>query len=110
MKKTDFVWRRAFVVAALFLAVASVWAQQISLADVHRYSPRSVVEVKAMADDESYSCVSNDYQRIERCSFKTGELLDTLFDVKTARGVRLNAVEDRNLHPDAKHRSTEPIR
>ncbi|NLV52678.1 MAG: S9 family peptidase [Bacteroidales bacterium] len=105
MKKTDFVWRRAFVVAALFLAVASVWAQQISLADVlnYRYSPRSVVEVKAMADDESYSCVSNDYQRIERCSFKTGELLDTLFDVKTARGVRLNAVEGYIMSPDEKH-------
>lgn len=91
--------------AVVTLVATTASAQQLTLDDIlsHEYYPRSVREVHPMADGESYACVSDDGQRIERCSFKTGEIMETLFDVSTARGATLRSVEGYIFAPDGKN-------
>ena len=73
--------KKVFFVATLWMVAMAMFAQQITLDDVanYKYSPKSVREVTPLADGESYACVSEDSKRIERCSFKTGEVTETLF-------------------------------
>ena len=90
--------------ASMMVAVTA-FAQQITLDDItnYKYYPKSVRTARPMADGETYACVSDDRQRIERCSFKTGELVETLFDVSTARGAVVRGVEGYILSPDEKN-------
>lgn len=96
---------RMMAVAVLVGTVVMVYAQQITLEDVanYVYYPSAVREVRPMADGESYSCVSDNGQRIERCSFKTGETVEVLFDVATARGGAVRYVEGYIMSPDEKN-------
>ena len=97
---------RCVVAATALLGIAAMtFAQQIALADVvgGEYSPRTVREVCSLADGESYACVSADKQKIERCLFKTGEVVEVLFDASTARGAVIRAVEGYIMSPDEKN-------
>ena len=87
--------RKVFFVAALWMAAMAVCAQQIKLEDIlgGKYFAHSVKRVRPMADGESYALVSDDGQKIERCSFKTCEVIETLFDASTARGAAVRRVE-----------------
>ncbi len=80
-------------------------AQQISLDDVttYRYAPKSIRSVRPLADGESYASVSDDGRRIEKCSFKTSEVTDVLFDVATARGASLESIDGYVMSPDEKN-------
>ena len=97
--------RRILAVMAFWLAVAAVFAQQLSLSDVlsGKYSPQSVSGVRPMADGESYSCLSPDGSRIERRSFRTGEVMETLFNASEARGAAVQRVGGYTLSPDEKN-------
>ena len=97
--------RKVFFVAALWMAAMAVCAQQIKLEDIlgGKYFAHSVKRVRPMADGESYALVSDDGQKIERCSFKTGEVIETLFDASTARGAVVRRVEGYILSPDEKN-------
>ena len=97
--------RKTFAVVALWLTAMMMCAQQIALGDILRgsYSARSVRSVCPMADGESYSCVSDDMRKIERCSFKTGEVVETLFDAAEARGASVRRVEGYIMSPDEKN-------
>ena len=97
--------RKVFFVAALWMAAMAVCAQQIKLEDIlgGKYFAHSVKRVRPMADGESYALVSDDGQKIERCSFKTGEVIETLFDASTARGAAVRRVEGYILSPDEKN-------
>ena len=97
--------RSVLFVASLWMAAMTVFAQQITLDDVvnYKYAPKSVREVSPLADGESYACVSEDGKRIERCSFKTGEVTETLFDVETARGGGVRYVGGYIMSPDEKN-------
>ena len=97
--------RSILFVASLWMAAMTVFAQQITLDDVvnYKYAPKSVREVSPLADGESYACVSEDGKRIERCSFKTGEVTETLFDVETARGGGVRYVGGYIMSPDEKN-------
>ena len=97
--------RRILFVATLWMVAMAMFAQQITLNDVanYKYSPKSVREVTPLADGESYACVSEDSKRIERCSFKTGEVTETLFDVETARGGGVRLVVGYIMSPDEKN-------
>ena len=94
-----------WVAVMMMAAVVGAWAQQIKLEDIMsgRYAPQSVSEVRPLMDGESYSCVSADRKRIERCSFKTGEMMEVLFDVEEARGGAVRAVEGYIMSPDEKN-------
>lgn len=97
--------KRLVAMAGLVIMAVNVLAQQITVDDVanYAYSPKSVREVRPLADGESYACVSEDSKRIERCSFKTGEVTETLFDVETARGGGVRLVVGYIMSPDEKN-------
>lgn len=80
-------------------------AQQITLDDImnYQYLPKRVKEVRPLADGESYACVSDDGRKIERHSFKTGEVLEVLFDAADARGAAVRSVEGYIMSPDEKN-------
>lgn len=50
------------------------------------YSPEMVYGMRPAKDGESYTQLSDDHTKIIRRSFKTGEVIETLFDCATARG------------------------
>ena len=104
MKKEE-TGRFLTLVVLFVVAAVAAWSQQIALDDITSgvYAPRTVREVRSLADGESYACVSADKQKIERCSFKTGEVMEVLFDAATARGVAIRAVEGYVMSPDEKH-------
>lgn len=80
-------------------------AQQITLDDImnYQYLPKRVKEVRPLADGEGYACVSDDGRKIERHSFKTGEVLEVLFDAADARGAAVRSVEGYIMSPDEKN-------
>ena len=97
---------RNMVMMAVLVGVAAVAdAQQITLEDItsYQYSPKRMREVRPLADGESYSCVSDDGQKIERRSFKTGEVVEVLFDASAARGATVRTVEGYIMSPDEKN-------
>lgn len=97
--------RNMMAVMALLGASAAVYAQQITLTDIvdGKYAPRAVREVRSLADGESYSCVSEDGLKIERCSFRTGEVTEVLFDASVARGAVIRKVEGYVMSPDERN-------
>ncbi|MCQ2247148.1 MAG: S9 family peptidase [Bacteroidaceae bacterium] len=50
-------------------------------------------------DGESFTQISADRQRIVRNSFKTGEEIETVFDVNTARNVKLDYIDGYIMSP-----------
>ncbi len=77
-------------------------AQSIKLQDITNglYYAENVYGVNPLNDGESYSQLV-DGRRIVRSSFKTGEVLDTLFDVANARGpVKLRGITGYILSPN----------
>ena len=101
-----FAIRRIFAAVVLStMAIISVFAQQIKLQDIlsGRYAAQSVKSVRPMGDGETYSCLSDDWRKIERRSFKTGEVLETLFDADEARGAIIRRVEGYIVSPDEKN-------
>ena len=97
--------KKYFALAMLFFATFSVFAQNISLEDVvnYRYMPRRISGLRPMADGESYSKISDDGKKILRCSYKTGEVTETLLDLTTARGQKLNSFSNYIISPDGKN-------
>jgi len=97
--------RNMMAVMALLGVSAAVYAQQITLTDIMdgKYAPRAVREVRSLADGESYSCVSEDGLKIERCSFRTGEVTEVLFDASVARGAAIRKVEGYVMSPDERN-------
>lgn len=92
--------------AALMIAGSAqqASAQQVTLEDVttYRYAPKSIREVRPLADGESFASLSADGTRVEKCSFKTGEVTDVLFDAATARGASIDNVAGYIISPDGK--------
>ena len=101
-----FAIRRIFA-AVVFstMAIISIFAQQLMLQDIRggAYAAQSGRSVRPMGDGETYSCLSDDWRKIERRSFKTGEVLETLFDADEARGAIIRRVEGYIVSPDEKN-------
>ncbi len=104
--------RKFFLKAILLLATISASAQTISLDDVvnYRYAPRQISGLRPMADGESYSKITDDGKQVVRCSYRTGETLEVLFDLTTARGQRLSRFTGYILSPDGKNMLIETNR
>ena len=58
-----------------------------------KFRSESMMEVRPMADGETYAQISDDGKRIVTYSFKTGKQVGTLFDIATARGSQIQRVE-----------------
>lgn len=93
---------KAFAALLLLFAALPAIAQQISLKDItdYRFYHRSIRDVNPMPDGESYSRTSDDGRKIERCSFKTGEVVEVLFDAAEVRGAIIRTVEGYIMSPN----------
>ena len=69
--------------------------------------------VRPLADGETYGQMSADGKRVESYSFRTGQRVAVLFDVATARGAKLDQVDDYIMSPDGRRMliqtQTKPI-
>jgi len=83
----------------------TVSAQQIQLKDITdgKFQAKTIRNITPLADGESYAQVSDDGRRIERRSFKSGGVVETLFDLATARDVKLTSFSGYILSPDEKN-------
>ena len=90
------------VLALLAIVTAEAAGGQLSLKDITsgRFYPERLSAVRPMADGESYTKLV-DGRRVVRCSFRTGEEVETLFDLSTARSdEKVERVEEYMLSPD----------
>ena len=99
------IMKRIFFCLLCLVMALSVSAQQLKLEDITngKYRAKVICNVCAMADGETYAQLSEDGRKIERRSFKNGSLVETLFDVATARDVRLPSISGYILSPDEKN-------
>ncbi len=63
------------------------------------YRARGMAQVTPMADGESWAQISDDGQRIDRYSFRTGKKVATVFDASTARGPKVKKVDGYIIGP-----------
>ncbi len=96
-----------FALAAMaVMMLTGAKAQQITIEDVAggTYRPATIRNVSPLAiDGESYASISADGARIEKCSFKTGEVTEVLFDKTAARGASISGVDGYVISPDGKN-------
>jgi dipeptidyl-peptidase-4 len=78
--------------------------EKLSLKEMTRGAFRSEVmqAVRPLADGETYGQMSADGKRVESYSFRTGQQVAVLFDVATARGAKLDEVDDYIMSPDGR--------
>lgn len=104
--------KKFFTLTFAFFTFFVLSAQQITLEDVmnYKYYPKSVASITPLADGESYACMGPDGQSIVRCSFRTGEQVETLFDASTARGPRINSIDGYIMSPNGQNMLIETHR
>ena len=89
----------------LSLAANSIYAGDLlNLNDITRgtFRPQTMGEIEKCSDGENFIQISPDAQRIEMYSFKTGALTQTLIDLKTVRGDKVNRIDGYIMSPDGK--------
>lgn len=107
--------KKFFALLCLFLAVLTLQAQKVTLQDVAQgtYRASGIYGIKPMLDGEHYTQISSDRKRIVKYSFKTGEEVETIFDVTTARDCSLTSFDDYIMSPDERliliQTETKPI-
>ncbi len=94
-----------FRIASFFLILAlslSASAQQISLEAVvlYRYYPDRIDGLNPMDDGEHYSRISDANDAILKCSYKTGDNVETIFSVRDTNGEKINYFRDYIISPD----------
>ncbi len=96
--------KKASMLIILSFCLLSAGAQKVTIQDVanRTYHTKSIRGVKPMLDGEHYTQMSADRQRIVKYSFKTGQEVETIFDVNTARECSLRAFDDYIMSPDEK--------
>ncbi|MBQ2787941.1 MAG: DPP IV N-terminal domain-containing protein, partial [Bacteroidaceae bacterium] len=74
----------------------------ITLKDVMSgtFWPQRYSAIVPMADGEHFARMSADYSMILQCSFKSGEVVDTIFDASTARGFDKKHIDGYQFSPD----------
>ncbi|MDH6353806.1 dipeptidyl-peptidase-4 [Dysgonomonas sp. PH5-45] len=108
MKKLGFL----FLLCSLSLGIA---AQSVSLKDITggKYQAKDVEPFVSSADGEFYFQVDKQNSKIIKYAFKSGLAVDTVFDVKKARGCDFDSFEGFLMSPDEKrllvYRNSESI-
>lgn len=98
------IMRRILIAVLLFLPMMALTAQGLDLKQITSgyYAADNISGVVPSSDGESYTQLSDDYKRILRYSYKTGKEEETLFDVSTATGAKLNSISGYIMSPDGK--------
>lgn len=85
------------IVITFFISCLMIHAQKpaIQLKDIveGKYSAKGVDEMRSMPDGEHYTMLSSDKKTILKYSYKTGQVVETLFDVNNARETKLEKIE-----------------
>lgn len=92
---------RKICLAFLMVMTVAVNAVAIDLKGVAagEYRAQGMAQVTPMADGESWTQISDDGQRIDRYSFRTGKKVATVFDASTARGPKVKKVDGYIIGP-----------
>ena len=92
---------RKICLAFLMVMTVAVNAVAIDLKGVAagEYRAQGMAQVTPMADGESWAQISDDGQRIDRYSFRTGKKVATVFDASTARGPKVKKVDGYIIGP-----------
>ena len=113
MNRRLIVWATSL---CLMVSVSGIRAgEKLSLKAITSGEFRSEVmqAVRPLADGETYGQMSADGKRVESYSFRTGQQVAVLFDVATARGAKLDQVDDYIMSPDGRRMliqtQTKPI-
>ena len=113
MNRRLIVWATSL---CLMVSVSGIRAgEKLSLKAIMSGEFRSEVmqAVRPLADGETYGQMSADGKRVESYSFRTGQRVAVLFDVATARGAKLDQVDDYIMSPDGRRMliqtQTKPI-
>ena len=96
--------RRILIASLLFLPMMAKEAQGLDLKQITSgyYVAERISGIVPSSNGESYTQLSDDNKRILRYSFKTGKEEETLFDVSTATGAKLNSISGYVMSPDGK--------
>ena len=106
---------RFFIGCLMAAAPVLTSAGELSLKDIctGKYSARRIYGVNPLNDGETYSRLSDDRKQIITYSFRDGSRKDVLFDVATARDVKLKSIDGYIMSPDEKkiliQTETKPI-
>ena len=94
--------RITLFLVALCACLLPAMAGELTLKDLTHgvYAAKTIHGVNPLNDGERYSQLSADARQIIARFFKTGEQTDVLFDVATARGVRLNSIDGYIMSPN----------
>lgn len=87
-------------------ASAQNGSKEISLAEVTQgyFSARGAgYGMASMPDGEHYTMLNNDYTAILKYSYRTGQVVDTLFDLRKAHDVDFKRVAGYDISPDGNH-------
>ena len=93
--------KRSIILLLSLLIGISLFAENLTVDNLVNgtYSPRSLGRVTPLADGEHYAQTSPDADAILRYSFRTGEVVDTLFSVTTCRGCTFKRFDGYILSP-----------
>ena len=113
MNRKAIVWAISLCLMVSFTGMRA--GEKLSLKAIMNGEFRSEVmqAVRPLADGETYVQMSADGKRVESYSFRTGQQVAVLFDVATARGAKLDQVDDYIMSPDGRRMliqtQTKPI-
>lgn len=84
------------------LAIPAIANKEITLRDVMRgnFWPERYSAIVPMADGEYFARIGGGGKMILKCSFKSGEVVDTIFDAATARGFDNKNIDGYSFSPD----------
>ena len=90
------------LMTAFVITVTAFAGNDVTLRDVMYggYWPQTYAAIKPMADGEHFARMSDDRTMILKGSFKNGEIVDTLFNVATARGFDKKYIDGYQFSPD----------
>lgn len=89
--------------AAFFMATINIQATEkltVRAVTDGRFAAKMVNGINPIEGTDAYARVSDDGRRIERCSFKTGKVLDVMFDVDNTIGEKIDDFDGYILSPD----------
>ena len=97
MKRTT-----SLLLLCLAMFMPSLAGKNLSLKELCNgaFTAKRIYGVNPLNDGETYAQISSDRKKIVTYSFKNGEKVGVLFDVETARDVKLDGIDGYILSPD----------
>ena len=92
--------RILFIFFAALIAVTAYAGNKLSPDRFHIFNAARIYGVRALADGESYARISDDYKRIVRYSYKTGDEQGIIFDAADTRDSRITSLQGYIMSPD----------